>query len=66
MSDKIIQKLLELKTDFEKDKYISLDSFNYLFTFMIKGELDNDRLEKQLSHAIETGGEYLEIQEQIH
>jgi len=66
MSDKIIKGLLELKTDFEKDKYISHDSFNHLFTFMINGELYNDRLEKQLSYAIQTGGKYLEIQEQIH
>jgi len=60
MSDKIIQKLLELKTDFEKEKYINQESFNKLFSFMVKLEEDNDNLEKQLSYALKTGGEYLE------
>jgi len=65
MSDKIIQKLLEIKTDFEKEKFISQESFNNLFSFMVKLELDNDDLEKQLSYALKTGGEYLET-DKIH
>ena len=60
MSDKIIKKLLEIKTDFEKEKFISQESFNNLFSFMVRLELDNDNLEKQLSYALKTGGEYLE------
>jgi len=60
MSDKIIQKLLEIKIDFEKEKFISQESFNFLFSFMIDLELYNEKLEKQLTYAIKTGGEYLE------
>jgi len=60
MSDKIIQKLLEIKTDFEKEKFISQEFFNRLFSFMIDLELYNEKLEKQLSYALKTGGEYLE------
>lgn len=31
-----------------------------LFSFIVRLEEDNDNLEKQLSYALKTGGEYLE------
>lgn len=65
MSDKIIIEIFKLKSKLEKEKYISSDAFNHLFSFMISNELYNEKLEKQLNYALLTGGKYLKIQELI-
>ena len=65
MSDNLILKIFETKASLEKDKYISTEAFNNLFSLLIDSELHIDKLNKQLNYALQTGGDYLEIKELV-
>ena len=66
MSDRDIRRFLELKAMFDKLPFIPSKVGMMLAEDRLQYQLEIDDLNKQLIHALQTGGEYLEVHKQIH
>jgi len=61
MSDIQLRRFLEVKEFYDGMKYVPVRSAYILLEDRLEYQLKIEELEKQLLHAIKTGGEYLEI-----
>lgn len=63
--DILTKEIFRMKENVERDGFATSGIVNELLGLFLNSEKQIERLQKQLNHALETGGEYLEVKQYI-
>ena len=64
--DTLTREIFRMKTNVEKDGFAATQTVNELLGLFLASEKQIEQLRKQLNYALETGGEYLTVEQYIN
>lgn len=61
-----VLRFLEIKSLYDRIGFVSAEVAEMILEDRLNDRLYIEKLEKQLLHSLKTGGEYIEMQDQLH